>query len=117
MASYPISTSTPLTVIQPALTLSLFAPGAGVTSLLSVPRLPFSFFSFSFSFATSSRTGRMLRSAYFRQFDPHVSHSTLVASPFGAFHQRGDVRVRQAPQYAFLPVGASTVEASSSSTC
>jgi len=46
----------------------------------------------------SSRTGRTLRSAYLRQLSPHASHKMPVASPFGAFHQVCDSRVRHAAQ-------------------
>lgn len=61
----------------------------------------------------SSRSGRTLRSAYFRQFVPQVSQRMLVGRPFGAFHHVLDSRVRQAPQLGVFE-GCAIIDASSS---
>jgi len=71
-------------------------------------------FSLVFEVGTdSSRNGRTLRSAYFLQFVPQVSQRMLVGSPFGAFHQTLESRVRQAPQLGVLE-GWAIMELSSS---
>ena len=72
-------------------------------------------FSAGFAFdIVSSRNGRTLRSAYFRQLMPQLSHSTFVAKPLGAFHHVSDSRVRQAPQLLSLRVSSVTMDPSSS---
>lgn len=77
--------------------------------------VPSRFSALDFGFATegSSRSGRMLRSAYLRQLMPQLSQRTFVASPFGAFHHVSDSRVRHAPQL-FVLVSSPTTEPSSS---
>lgn len=63
----------------------------------------------------SSRDARTyVRSAYFRQFVPHVSHRILVDRPFGAFHHTDESRVLQAPHVGVLEAGSATMEFSSS---
>ena len=62
----------------------------------------------------SSRNGRTFKSAYLRQLIPQLSHSTPVASPFGAFHHWSDSRVRQAPQLLSCLVSSATIDPSSS---
>lgn len=63
----------------------------------------------------SSRIGRTVRSAYFRQLRPQLSQRMLVGSPFGAFHQTSDSRVRHAPQLLWPFLSSVTMEPSSSS--
>ena len=50
----------------------------------------------------SSRTGLTFKSAYLRQFLPHISHRIFVGKPLGAFHHVTESRVRHAPQLGVL---------------
>ena len=61
----------------------------------------------------SSLTGLTFKSAYFLQVVPHTSHRMFVGSPFGAFHQVLDSRVRHAPQLGVLD-GCAMIDESSS---
>ena len=64
----------------------------------------------------SSRTGLTFRSAYLRQFGPHLSQRMFVLKPFGAFHHTLESRVLQAPQVGLILAGRRSMDPLSSSS-